>query len=198
MPVVEGREYRSFDLAGFDAGEGYSVEGYATTFDAPYELGRDGVRECVRSTALDGADMGDVIFQYDHAGLVMARMRNGTLDLERDGHGLRVRARLGGTQAGRDLYEAIRGGLVDRMSWGFTVARDGWEWDEATRTSYITKVDKVFDVSAVSIPANEDTVISARSYLDGVIEAGRRESAKRRMEGLALAGARLRLVEIGR
>lgn len=198
MPVVEGREYRSFDLSGVEAADGCVVEGYATTFDAPYVFGCCGAKECIRSSALDSADMSDVIFQYDHSGMVMARVRNGTLALERDAHGLHVRADLSGTQRGRDLYDAIKAGLVDRMSWGFSVAEDGWEWDEQSRTSYVTKVDKVFDVSAVSIPANEDTVISARSYLDGVIEAERRESAQRRSNWLALSGARLRLLGIGR
>lgn len=199
MPVVQGREYRAIDISGFQASEdGYIVEGYATTFDVPYDFGRDGLKECVLSSALAGADMSDVIFQYDHAGLVMARIRNGTLSVTPDEHGLRVWADLRGSEQGRRLHEAIRNGLVDRMSWAFAVAEGGWDYDPGTRTSYITKVDKVFDVSAVSIPADEDTVISARSYLDGVIEAERQELSSRRKSVCALAGARLRLLEIGR
>lgn len=201
MPVVEGREYRTFDMgvSGFAAdGEGYRVEGYATTFDAPYDFGFGGMKECVRSDAVSGANMSDVIFQFDHSGLVLARVRNGTLSVEPDAHGLRVRADLGGTEAGRQLHEAIKNGLIDRMSWGFTVARDGWDYDEESRTSYITKVDKVFDVSAVSIPADEDTVITARSYINGVIERERKERAQRRERELALAWASMRLLGIGR
>lgn len=199
MPVVQGREYRAIDIAQFQTSDdGYVVEGYATTFDVPYDFGRDGARECILRSALDGADMSDVIFQYDHAGLVMARLRNGTLALDADEHGLRVWADLRGSDEGRRLHEAIRNGLVDRMSWAFTVAEGGWDYDPETRTSYVTKVDKVFDVSAVSIPADEDTVISARSYLDGVIEAERREASLRQRGLRAASGARLRLREIGR
>lgn len=182
MPFKDGREYRSFALMQpVPDGGGFIVEGYATTFDDPYEFGR-GVREAICSKALDGADMSDVIFQLNHEGAVLARLRNGTMLLERDAHGLKVRADLGGSQTGRELYEAIKNGLVDRMSWGFTVAPGGWRYDEATRTSYVEKIEKVFDVSAVSIPANEGTEIHARSYIDGVIEAEGREAAQRKAE----------------
>lgn len=183
MPVREGREYRDiafgqFGTTGHGDG-GYTVEGYATVFDVPYEFGH-GTFEVISSGAFDGADMSDVIFQYDHEGRVMARQRNGTLVVEPDGHGLHIRADLGGSEDGRRLHEEIANGLVDKMSWGFTVAEDGWDYDPATRTSTVTKVEKVYDVSAVSIPACALTSISARSYLDGAIEeAMERESHQR-------------------
>ena len=59
------------------------------------------------------------------------------------------------------------------MSWAFTV--DAWEYDKTNRTQTIKKVKKVYDVSAVSIPANQDTEINARSWVDGVIEAEKQE-----------------------
>lgn len=192
------REYR--DLYGTfnaipkkeDGGGAYTVEGYATTFDQPYDLYED-VKECIRSTALDGADMSDVIFQLNHADKPLARLRNGSLELTRDEHGLKVSAYLGGSQEGRNLYESIANGLIDRMSWGFTVPEGGWEYDAETRTSYINKVSKVFDVSAVSLPANEDTEIHARSYLDGVIEAERQELLERDQEQRRRKAAALKL-----
>ena len=179
MPVVDGREYRSIEMANFTArepGEDGSmvVEGYATTFDSPYELW-DGFNECIDRRALDGADMSDVVFLFDHAGMVLARQRNNTLAVMCDDHGLFVRADLSGCQGGRDLYEGIKNGLVDRMSWSFRVAEDGWDYDPDTRTSTVRKVAKVYDVSAVTSPANDQTEISARGYLDGVIEAQRRQ-----------------------
>lgn len=173
MPVVDGREYRAvslFNAIPLDNDGGYVVEGYATTFDEPYDLGRNGTKEMIRSTALSGADLSDVVFQYNHEGMVMARQRNGSLSITLDEHGLKVRASLAGSQEGRSLYEAINNGLIDRMSWAFTVAKDGWSYDEATRTAIVDKVDKVYDVSAVSFPANEGTEIKARSYIDGVID----------------------------
>ncbi len=173
MPKRDDREYRSFEIRGLESEEtadGYTVEGYATTFDVPYDYFED-IKECVRSTALDGADMSDVIFQLNHTGIVMARIKNGTLQLTPDAHGLHVKADLSGVQAGRDLHEAIKNGLITKMSWGFRVARNGWEYDEENKVSYINKVEKVYDVSAVSLPADEDTEISARSYFQGVMEA---------------------------
>lgn len=171
MPIKPEREYRSIDITEFTAQEdGYIVEGYATTFDVPYDFGYRGAKECICKSALAEADMSDVIFQFDHQGMVMARQRNNTLAVMCDDHGLYVKADLSGSAEGRNLHEAIKNGLVDRMSWAFIVADDGWDYDPNTRTSYVTKVSKVFDVSAVSIPANEDTEIKARSYFDGVIE----------------------------
>lgn len=181
------REYRSF-ASDFHAVEGegvraYTVEGYATTFDAPYDFGDFGAKERVLRSALDCADMSDVIFQLNHQGQTLARQRNDSLALSLDDHGMKVRAYLGGSQAGRDLYEAITNGLIDKMSWGFVIDDDGWEWDPDTRTSTITKVKKVFDVSAVSIPADQDTEIHARSYLDGVIERELQEVQQRSKVG---------------
>jgi len=181
MPVVDGRQYRSIEMSNFETRDDYIVEGYATTFGEPYEMGA-GYFEVIDPHALDGADTSDVIFQYDHAGLVMARTKNGSLAVMPDSHGYHVRASLGGTRAGRELYEAISNGLVDKMSWAFKVAEDGWEYDRDSRTSTVKRVDKVYDVSAVSVPANGGTEISARSYLDGVIEAERRESSLRQSE----------------
>ena len=196
MPYRPGmREYRTFRLGAVpdEGGSAYVVEGYATTFDVPYDFGPDGARECISSRALDGADMSDVIFQLNHEGPVMARLRNGTLRLERDDHGLRVTADLSGSKYGRDLYEAIANGLIDRMSWAFTIDEGGWEWDADSRTSTITRVRKVYAVSAVSIPADEDTEIHARSYLDGVIEAEEREALLRDRERRARLAAAIRL-----
>ncbi len=175
------REYRDleavFTPVAVEEKESFIVEGYATTFDVPYQIGYSDIKffECVRKGALDNADLTDVIFQLNHEGLTLARQRTNTLKLEIDDHGLKVTADLSGTQKGRELHEAIKNGLIDRMSWGFTVPEDGWEYDSNTRVSYITKVGKVFDVSAVSIPANQDTEIHARSYLAGVVEKRQQE-----------------------
>ena len=174
----EGRQYRRVaELEIRSASdEGMIVEGYATTFNQPYELFREGnyvFLEQVDARAFDATDMSDVVMQYDHEGRVFARRSNGTLELNVDEHGLKIRADLSGTEIGRQLYEEIRGGYTDKMSFGFTVDADErliTEEDETTtilRT--ITRIGKLYDVSAVSIPANNATEISARSWSDGVI-----------------------------
>lgn len=160
----------------------YIVEGYATTYDDPYTLFEyDGIayKETVSRDALAGADMSDVIFLYNHEGMVYARQSNGTLELTSDERGLHVKADLGSTEASRQMFESIRAGLVTQMSWAFTIADE--DYDEETHTRSIKSVRKVYDVSAVSIPANPNTDIaeSARRSLDGVIKA---EEEKRRSE----------------
>ena len=184
----EGRQYRRFDVAGLelraDGDEERVVEGYATTFNQPYLLWQDGnyeVWEQVDARAFDECDMQDVIMQYDHRGRVFARNSNDTLQLTVDPVGLRIRAELGGTEIGRQLYEEISGGYTTKMSFGFKVAEDKQEVTEnnedgsATVLRTITKISKLYDVSAVSIPANDATSISARSYGEGVIAELRQE-----------------------
>ena len=151
----------------------YRVRGAFTTFNQWYQL-YPGFYERIAPTALDDADMSDVIMQYDHRGMVMARQSNGSLRLGIGPDNAWCEADLGGCQQARDLYEAINNGLVDEMSFGFTIAEDGFELDEDEDGNYrstITKVSRVFDISAVSIPANPNTEISARSYADAAIEA---------------------------
>lgn len=184
MPICKEREYRTMAVT-LPNEEEYIVEGYATTFDDPYVLFSDGDRdfsEVVDRHALDGTDTSDVIFQYDHSGMVYARTKNDTLQLSTDEHGLKIRADLGSTAASRQMYEAISAGLVDQMSFAFVV--DGEDYDKNTRTRTITHIKKLYDVSAVSIPANPGTEISARSAFEGYIEAERLEEleAEKRKE----------------
>lgn len=185
MAVKEGREYRMVELPEiqFRAAEedgGYTVEGYATTFDQPYVLYEyDGVKymEQVDRNALTGADLSDVIMLYNHEGMVFARLSNGTLSLEVNEKGLYIRADLSKTEDARRMYESIKAGLVTQMSWAFTVEEESY--NEKTRTRSILKVRKVYDVSAVSLPANPNTDISARTYWDGVIAEERRRERER-------------------
>lgn len=184
MPVKNNREYRNLmlEIRTLEEGEPDQqemiVEGYASTFNEPYTLYEDKdfrFQEVVDQNAFANTDMSDVIFQYNHEGRVFARISNNTLSITPDEQGLFISANLGGTEAGRNLYEEIRGGYTNKMSFGFTV--DG---DEEVRTSdpdgfititrRITSVQKLYDVSAVSIPANDATSISVRTLTDGVIE----------------------------
>lgn len=179
MPVKADREYRKFggiELRKSEDGR-MVVEGYATTFDQPYRLMGDEkitINEQVDRHAFDETDMSDVIMQYDHEGRVFARMSNGTLKLTDDDHGLKVEADLGGTDIGRQLYQEIEGGYTNKMSFGFTVTGDKKtrskdENGHITVLRTITKIGKLYDVSAVSLPANDATEISARSIGDGLI-----------------------------
>ena len=185
MPASEKREYRNMKIETRDDGEERMiVSGYASTFGEPYMLmSWDGVElwEIVDADAFNETDMSDVIMQYDHTGRVFARTRNNTLIVDTDDHGLKIEADLSGTEIGRELFEEIRGGYTDRMSFGFTV-RDEYEEREKLDSGvvryirHIAAINKLYDVSAVSIPANDGTEIGAdattrsiRSFCDGVI-----------------------------
>ena len=164
-----GTQYR--DFSALEPHDEMMVEGYATTFDSPYLLFRDGeyeVYEQIDRNAFSEANMSDVVMQYNHEGRVFARNSNGTLTLNTDEHGLHVRALLGGTELGRQLYEEIKGGYTNKMSFGFTVDEDKREITEEGNNvrilRTIMKIGRLYDVSAVSIPANDGTNISARSY----------------------------------
>ena len=173
MPINKEREYRNMTIrtAEFadDSGEKKIVTGYASTFDQPYMLyNGDGWQlwEVVERSAFDSTGMSDVIMQYDHEGRVFARTRNNTLEVYPDNEGLFIQADLGGTELGRGLYEEIKGGYTDRMSFGFTVNGDFEEKRKTEEgvtiyTRHITSVGKLYDVSAVSIPANDGTSIEA-------------------------------------
>lgn len=188
MIKIKEREYRDFTLAILtDKPEEHDdrmiVRGYASTFNQPYELFElEGVKymEQVDARAFDNADMSDVIFQYNHEGRVFARRSNGTLTVNPDEVGLAIEADLGGTEIGRGLYEEIKGGYTDKMSFGFRVNADRWEErktenGDTIQLRTITEIGKVYDVSAVSIPANDATSISVRNLCDGVIEEVRAE-----------------------
>ena len=170
MHVMAPVEVRS------DSPQNYIVEGYATTFNDPYTLWEEPgfkFQEVVDSKAFDGTDTSDTIMQFDHAGHVYARISNGTLQVTPDDHGLKVRADLGGTEIGRQLYEEIKGGYTTKMSFGFIVDNDDKQVDETGDKQVITRtilhVKKLYDVSAVSLPANDATEISARNYGEGVV-----------------------------
>lgn len=160
------------------------VQGYAIRFNEPAIFTFDGIeyREIIDPRALDKTDMRDVPLKYNHSEniMIMARTRNKTLQLIKDEQGLKMLAELANTTAGRDLYELIKRGDIDKMSFAFTVLDD--EYDIETRTRRILAIDKIFDVSAVDTPAYETTSLSLRSYFEAEAEKQRiaLEEASRR------------------
>ena len=182
MPQLKDREYRNMVLEvrkiEDDENEEKVVRGYASTFDEPYTLYEDDYwrfNEVVDSKAFENTDMSDVIMQYNHEGRVFARISNNTLKVEPDERGLLIEANLGGTELGRQLFEEIEGGYTNQMSFGFTVDGEDYldtkvEDGKALTVRTIKSVRKLYDVSAVSIPANDGTSISVRSLVDGEIE----------------------------
>ncbi len=181
----------------------FYVEGYASTFNDPYMLYKfDGIEywEVIDPDAFRDCDMSDVLFQFNHAGRVFARQSNGTLVVEPQLHGLFVAADLGSTTSSRSMYEDIEAGLITRMSWGFMPDWDSIEdvYDEESRTftSTIHRVERIYDVSSVSLPADPNTEISARSYFDGAIKRIEAERLQSALEAQKAAELRRRRMEL--
>lgn len=198
--IEQGREYRKMLLEVKDTEDtDYTVTGYATTFDEPYTLYSIGdgkvVKEQVSRNAFDNTDRSDTIMQYDHQGVVFARLSNDTLKLTVDDHGLFVEAYLGGTSNGRNLYEEIKGGYINKMSFGFTVTDDDLAEADYGYLRTIKAIGKLYDVSAVSIPANDYTEISARNHIDGAIDEIETERIRLEEERKALEEKKENLVE---
>ena len=191
MPIkTPEREYRDFRVEAVtneEAPDEKRVKGYASTFGNVYTLYEDPdyvVREQIDAHAFDDCDMSDTIMQYNHEGRVFARVSNGTLTLSIDENGLAIDGDLGGTDLGSQVYQEIAGGYTDKMSVGMKVdrTRDVWTSEELNgktiETRTINRIEKLYDVSAVSIPANDATSISVRELSDGVIEQLKAERLK--------------------
>lgn len=190
MPKCENREYRSISpLAADPLRIDYHVQGYATTFNQRYPLTvKNGVQiyEMIAPTAFNNCDMTDVIMQFDHNGRVYARTSNETIKLSVDAHGLLVDAWLNLTESAKQLWEEINARLITKMSFSFIVAKQ--HFDRETNTRIIDEIKKVFDVSAVSIPANDKTEISAEcrtwleDYLPTPLEERERHDAEKEVK----------------
>lgn len=176
--ITKDRQYRDFEIRAAD--EGMIVEGYAATFDQPTVMWEyDGIeyKEVIDRNAFANSQMADVVMNYNHQGKPVARTKNNTLQLNIDGIGIHIRADLNGTEEGRRLYEEIKGGYIDKMSFAFTVSEESYNKD--TRTRRITGIKRLYDVAAVDIPAYDSTTISARSFFEAEAEKERAEAQKR-------------------
>ena len=183
MAIRDNREYRNLGTFEHNAEDSeFIVRGYASTFEPYLMFEDDGIQyfERIAPTAFEDADMSDVVFLRDHTGRVLARTKNGALNLTTDTHGLLSVTDLGLTTASKEMFEDIRTGNYSQMSFSFVVARGGEHFEEEARkvTRVIDHISKLYDVSAVSFPQNPGTDIGVayRSLFDGVIE--RREAER--------------------
>jgi Escherichia/Staphylococcus phage prohead protease len=145
--------------------------GYAALFDSPTWIGQPGVESGFQESLHPGAfaktlaDKADVRLLFNHdPSMVLARTKSGTLTLAEDRTGLKVDATLAPTQAGKDLAVLLERGDVSQMSFGFRVVTDEWSTfkgaDGADYQRRLIREVKLFDVSAVTYPAYDDTTAS--------------------------------------
>lgn len=180
--VKNKKEIRLLDVRA-SADEEMTIEGYAVIFDSP---ATHYWTETVERNAFDECDINDVCMKYNHEDnyLLLARTRNKSLTLEVDDKGLKIKAKLIDTNSNRDIYKSIQAGLLDKMSFAFTVAEDKWDYENNTRT--IKKIDKLFDVSVVDVPFYDNTEIFARSKEEHEKEKDKYEKLKLEKKKLEL------------
>lgn len=173
--ITKDRQYRTFEVR---AGEQENrVDGYAAVFDSEtvmYEYEDIQYKEVIDRNAFTGAQIQDVVMNFNHGGKPVARTKNKTLELQIDDVGLHISADLSGTEEGRRLYEEIKGGYIDKMSFAFTVNAE--EYNRDTHTRRITGIKRLYDVAAVDMPAYDTTTIQARSFFEAEAERERAEA----------------------
>ena len=154
-----------------------TIEGYFAVFNSNYDMGW-GMSESIAPGAFSEALGGDVRALVNHdTTLVLGRNKAGTLELKEDSHGLWGKVRINPNDSdGMNLYERVKRGDVDGCSIGFDIAEEETEFLENGDIHWtIKKVLPLYEVSACTFPAYEDTNVSARS-------AQREEIQKREAE----------------
>lgn len=168
---VPKREQRLIEIRAVNNDEDKMIiEGYAIIYEQPatHQYGSRKFTETIKKGALDNTDMKDVPLRYNHNDnvMIMARTRNKSLKLIKDEKGLKIEAELLDTQSNRDLYKGIQEGLIDKMSFAFTVADKGdtWTFGEKETKRDVHNIAKLWDVSVVDTPFYDSTSIYARSF----------------------------------
>ncbi|WP_066499920.1 HK97 family phage prohead protease [Abyssisolibacter fermentans] len=163
-------EFRLIDFRTVDNDDGKMlIEGYAITYDQPatHECGKYKFTEVIKRGAIANTIMKDVPLRYNHKDgyVIMARTRNNSLQLIKDDKGLKIRAELIDTQSNKDIYKSIQEGLIDKMSFAFTVEEkgDNWTYGENETIREVTAIKRLYDVSVVDTPFYDTTSVYARS-----------------------------------
>ena len=165
------------------------LEGYALVFNEETLIGdeENGFIECIDRNALKNANMTDVPMKYNHndSHLIIARTRNKSLQLTVDDKGLKVRAELIDTESNKDIYKMVRAGLLDKMSFAFTVSSQKIDRSGDIPKRTITGIDRLYDVSVVDLPAYDQTSIAvgrSLALVDTELRAMDMEDRKRKAE----------------
>ena len=168
------------------------LEGRAIVFDKPTPIYRDddGIQyyEQIHHDALKGVDLSNVVLKYNHSPHVppLASTKAGTLDLTVDKDGLAVKARMANTTQASDMYELVRSGELDKMSFSFLVGNGNDVYDARTRTRTILRFEKIYDVAIVDFAAYDETSISARSLFGGYKGVKKRRTKEEQRQILIL------------
>ena len=161
------KEVRLAEMRVEEAEDKMILEGYAIVFEEETLIGDEerGFREVISRDSLSKANMKDVPLKYNHMDsfLILARTKNKSLSLSVDEKGLKVHAELLNTTTNQDVYKMVKAGLLDKMSFAFTVKKQSWDRKAEIPLRRIEEIDRLYDVSVVDLPAYEGTSIYSRS-----------------------------------
>jgi len=163
MTKVEIREMQVQDLEVREAGNGAVFSGYAAVFNSDSEPLPfvEQIRPGAFQRTLGARNNVKMFVNHDDT-MVLASTRSGTLRLSEDGRGLRAEADLPDTTYARDLAVLLRSGVVDSMSFGFSVPRGGDEWSQDGQRRFLNEI-RLHEVSVVTgFPAYEATSATIR------------------------------------
>jgi uncharacterized protein len=162
------------------------LEGYAIVFNEETLIGDEeyGFTEVIDRHALNETLLRDVPMKYNHMDsfLIIARTKNKSLQLSIDNIGLKVHAELLDTHTNQDIYKMVRSGLLDKMSFAFTVEEQTWNRDGKIPKRTINKIGRLYDVSVVDTPAYDATSIYARSLESMELELKALDLAKEQQQ----------------
>ena len=159
------KEQRTYKIEYRAEADSRMVEGYAALYDSDSnDLG--GFTERIAPGAFDETDMSDTVALFNHDyNFPLAARTNNSLEIIHDEKGIRYRFEMPNTSYGNDLLELMRSGLVSQSSFAFTVRGEDtkWEKDKDKYVRHINKIEKLYDVSPVTVPAYPDTSAAVRS-----------------------------------
>lgn len=145
--------------------QGKVISGYAILFNEPSQpmpVDNSTFTETISPQALQGVDLSKLVMIYNHDyANILASVKAGTLDVNVDEKGLAFKATLPDTTVANDVYENIKAGNLDSMSFGFSVLAD--EWQQANDGSYTRQIDKIenlYELSVVTLPAYDGTELT--------------------------------------
>ena len=177
------KETRLAEVELIEENEKMILEGYAIVYNEETLIGSEeyGFIESISPDAISEDAIRDVPMKYNHMDsfLIIARTKNQSLQLTSDEKGLKVRAELLDTQHNKDIYKMVKSGLLESMSFAFTVKDQEWDHNGDIPKRYIKSIDRLYDVSIVDIPAYDSTSIYARSLESMDLELKTMELEKR-------------------
>ena len=162
-----------------------TVEGYAVVFNASTDLGW--FTEEIDRNAFNEADMSNVYLLFNHDdNNVLAGTLNGSLKMNINEKGLFQSSEIIDTNVGEDVLKLVKKGLINKMSFAFTIDEDGgeeWSKKDGKEHRVIKRISRLYDVSLVTYPAYEQTSAYARSMTDDLAEEHKRRAEQsERME----------------